>query len=77
MPWSEHGEEWEPAPKQRMRRVSDLDLLGKGVERVLEGGIEVFGRLIRSTIEGSSGCFDGVSGRRRPSDESGSSCKQA
>jgi hypothetical protein len=47
MPRSENGEEWEPAPKQRMGGVSDLDLLGRGVERVLEGGIEVFGRFDR------------------------------
>jgi hypothetical protein len=47
MEWGEHREEEKPAPEQRVRRVRDLNLLGRFVERVLEGGIKV---CARSTI---------------------------
>ena len=50
MQWGEHGEEEELAPKQRVRRVSDLNFLGRFVARVLEGGIKMCARSITSDM---------------------------
>jgi hypothetical protein len=45
---SEDGEELEASAEERVRRVSHLNLLGGVVERVLEGGMKIFSRLIPS-----------------------------
>jgi hypothetical protein len=46
----EHREEEKPAPEQRVRRVRDLNFLGRFVEWVLEEGIKVCARLTRYLI---------------------------
>jgi hypothetical protein len=52
MQGGEYGEEWEPASEQRVRRVSDLNLLRGFVAWGLEGGIKVIARLMRLTTHG-------------------------
>jgi hypothetical protein len=43
------GDDGEAASEERMGRVGYLDLLGRGLGRVVDGGIKARLRLIRST----------------------------